>query len=118
VVSPALGFGRYIISATTPFLPEDAAELRRDAPAVVRRRAPGWEAVYARRGWKMSPSLDRVYVNARARAELGWQPRHDFAAVVARASEGEIRSPLAQQIAMRGYHRDGSAAGMYPLLDA
>src|SRR5439155_12159136 len=45
--APALGFGRYIISATTPLHPGDAGELRRDAPSVVGRRAPGWEAVYA-----------------------------------------------------------------------
>ena len=102
----ALGFGRYIISATTPLRPEDTAELRRDAPAVVRRRVPGWEAVYARLGWRMAPSLDRVYDNARAREALGWRPRHDFATVVARAAEsgGEIRSPLAHEIGAKGYH--------------
>lgn len=110
--APALGFGRYIISATTPLRREDAAELRRDAPAVVSRRIPGWQAVYARLGWRMAPSLDRVYDNARARAELGWQPRHDFAAVVARAGEaGDIRSPLARAIGMKGYHGDAPAGG-------
>src|SRR3954470_18735822 len=31
--APALGFGRYIISATTPFGRADAADLRTDAPA-------------------------------------------------------------------------------------
>lgn len=67
---------------------------------------PGWEAVYAQRDWRMSPSIDRVYDNARARADLGWQPRHDFAAVVARVREtGDIRSPLAQAIGSKGYHR-------------
>ena len=110
--APALGFGRYIISATTPLRPEDAAELRRDAPAAVSRRVPGWQAVYARLGWRMAPSLDRVYDNARARAELGWQPRHDFAAVVARAGEtGDIRSPLARAIGVKGYHGDAPAGG-------
>jgi nucleoside-diphosphate-sugar epimerase len=106
--APSLGFGRYIISATTPLTRDDVAELRRDAPSVVRRRVPGWEAIYARLGWRMLPSLDRVYDNARARAELGWQPRHDFAAVLARAADtGDIRSPLARAIGAKGYHRDG-----------
>lgn len=101
----AIGFGRYIISATPPLRPEDAAELRRDAPAAVSRRVPGWEAVYARLGWRMMPSIDRVYDNARARAELGWRPRHDFSAVLARAAEtGDIRSPLARAIGAKGYH--------------
>lgn len=100
-----LGFGRYIVSATTPLAREDVEALRRDAPSVVRRRVPGWEAVYARLGWRMAPSIDRVYDNARARAELGWRPRHDFAAVLARAGDdGDIRSPLARVIGRKGYH--------------
>src|ERR1700749_3103522 len=41
--APATGFGKYIISATTPFLPGDCARLRTDAPAVVNLRAPGWD---------------------------------------------------------------------------
>jgi nucleoside-diphosphate-sugar epimerase len=108
--APALGFGRYIISATTPLLPEDAALLRTDAPAAVSRRIPGWREVYARLGWRMAPSIDRVYDNARARADLGWRPRHDFAAVLARAGEaGEIRSPLAHAIGTKGYHAEPPA---------
>jgi len=91
-------------SATTPLCRDDAAELRRDAPAAVRRGVPGWEPVYARLGWRMAAAIDRVYDNARARADLGWTPRHDFAAGVARAAEGEIRSPLARAIGAKGYH--------------
>jgi UDP-glucose 4-epimerase len=103
--APALGFGRYIISATTPLRPEDAALLRRDAPAAVSRRVPGWRAVYERLGWRMAPALDRVYDNARARADLGWRPRHDFAAVLARAAEGgDIQSPLARAVGAKSYH--------------
>ena len=60
-----------------------------DAPRVLRRRVPGCEDEYARRGWRMFPGIDRVYDNARARAELGWRPRHDFAAVIARLRAGE-----------------------------
>jgi UDP-glucose 4-epimerase len=105
--APALGFGRYILSATTPLVPGDAELVRRDAPAAVSRRVPGWEAIYARLGWRMAPSLDRVYDNARARADLGWRPRHDFAAVLARARDtGDLRSPLARAIGAKGYHRD------------
>jgi UDP-glucose 4-epimerase len=72
--APSLGFGRYIISATTPFSPDDLRDLRVNAPLVVRRRIPDYEAEYARRGWRMFPSIDRVYVNERARKELGWRP--------------------------------------------
>lgn len=114
--APAIGFGRYIVSATTPFRPEDLAELRRDAPAVVRRRVPGHEAEYARRGWRMLPSIDRVYVNDRARAELGWQPRHDFQAVIDRLQAGGgLWSPLARLVGSKGYHAERFAEGPYPV---
>src|SRR3954469_8917833 len=94
--APAIGFGRYIVSATTPFTREDLAELRAGAPAVVRRRVPEYEAIYERRGWTMFPSIERVYVNERARTELEWTPRYDFAVVLQRVAAGEDpRSPLA-----------------------
>ena len=103
--APALGFGRYIISATTPLVPNDAAELRRDAAAVVRRRVPEVTAEYARRGWKLFDSLDRVYDNRLAREELGWQPRWDFAEVIAQLrATGDFRSQLAKAVGRKGYH--------------
>ncbi|ULU25651.1 NAD-dependent epimerase/dehydratase family protein [Dyella terrae] len=114
--APMLGFRRYIISATTPFLPEDLAELRVHAPLVVRRRVPGYEAVYAQHGWKIAQGIDRVYVNQRARDELGWTPRHDFAALLARLQAGgDIRSPLAREIGSKGYHADAFSDGPYPV---
>ncbi|HZU88004.1 MAG TPA: NAD(P)-dependent oxidoreductase [Stellaceae bacterium] len=102
--APALGFRRYIVSATTPFLPADLPDLRRDAPLAVRRRVPDYEAEYARRGWTMVPYIDRVYVNARARNELGWQPRYDFQFLIDRLRAGEDpRSPLARLVGAKGY---------------
>jgi UDP-glucose 4-epimerase len=104
--APALGFARYIISATTPFGPDDLPALRSDAAAVLRRRFPGCEAEYARRGWSLPRSLDRVYVNEKARAELGWQPRHDFASALERLQRGlDHQSALSRQVGSKGYHR-------------
>ena len=112
----AIGFGKYIISATTPFTPEDMATLRIDAPAVVKRLFPGYEKEYTRRGWKMFPSIDRVYVNTLARTELGWQPRHDFGHLLAGlCSGGTIKSPLAQLIGAKGYHEEEFTEGPYPV---
>jgi UDP-glucose 4-epimerase len=103
--APAIGFGKYIISATTPFSPADLADLRADAPGVVRRLFPAYEAAYARRGWKMFPSIDRVYVNERARKALGWRPRYDFGHVLDRLRAGEDPiSPLARAVGSKGYH--------------
>jgi UDP-glucose 4-epimerase len=114
--APALGFGRYIVSATTPFAREDAAGLRRDAPAVLARRVPEYAAEYARRGWTMFPSIARVYDNALARAQLGWRPRHDFAALVARLRAGEdFRSELARTIGSKGYHDEVFEDGPFPV---
>jgi nucleoside-diphosphate-sugar epimerase len=114
--APAIGFGRYIISATTPFLPDDLPELRADAPTVVRRRAPDYEVEYTRRGWKMFPSIDRVYVNERARQDLGWQPRYDFGHVLDCLRAGaDPRSPLARAVGSKGYHAQPFAEGPYPV---
>jgi nucleoside-diphosphate-sugar epimerase len=112
----AVGFGKYVISATTPFRPEDCAGLRAAAPAVVSLRAPGWEGEYARRGWRMFPSIDRVYDNALAREDLGWRPKWDFAAIVERLREtGDIRGPLAKLIGAKGYHAEKFEGAPYPV---
>ncbi|HEX5401594.1 MAG TPA: NAD(P)-dependent oxidoreductase [Pseudonocardiaceae bacterium] len=103
--APTIGFGRYIISASTPFTPHDLAELAADAPAVVARHHPEQPAVYERLGWRMFPTVERVYVNTLARTELGWAPRHDFATVLDRVAAGDDpRSPLAVTIGAKGYH--------------
>ncbi len=114
--APAIGFRRYIISATTPFSPDDLPDLRTDAALAVRRRVPEYAAEYARRGWRMLPSIDRVYVNERARRELGWQPRYDFKFLVNRLrADEEIRSPLARLVGSKGYHAEKFAEGPYPV---
>ena len=102
--APTIGFGRYIISATTPFSLDDLPDLRCDAPLAARRRVPEYEAEYARRSWTMVPGIDRVYVNDRARRELGWQPRYNFPLLIDRLRAGEdVRSPLARMVGSKGY---------------
>lgn len=114
--APALGFRRYIISATTPFTPDDVRDLRTNAPLEARRRVPGYEEEYARRGWTMVPEIDRVYVNERARTELGWQPRYDFGFLIDRLSANDsVRSDMARQVGSKGYHAEMFADGPYPL---
>jgi nucleoside-diphosphate-sugar epimerase len=111
-----LGFRRYIISATSPLQPEDMAALRANAPVVVQRRMPAYAEVYARLGWKMAPGIDRVYVNARAREELGWQPRYDFGFLIGQLEAGEdVRSPMARLVGAKGYHAEVFAEGPYPV---
>ena len=113
--APAIGFGLYVVSATTPFRRDDVGRLRRDAASVARERTTGWQDEYARRGWRMSASIDRVYDNALARRELGWRPKWDFEAVVGRLQEtGDIRGPLAKAIGEKGYHAERFEGQPYP----
>ena len=112
----SIGFGRYIISATAPFTEADLADLRRDAAATVERLFPGMAALYAVRGWSMFQQFDRVYVNALARRELGWNPKYDFAHVLDCLRDGkEWRSPLALIVGSKGYHDQIFEDGPYPL---
>jgi len=114
-MAPMTGFGRYVISATTPFTRDDLDELRTDTPSVVRRHAPCYESEYRRRGWSMLPAIDRVYVNQLARAQLGWQPRYDFDLAIDRLrAGGEFRSPLARAVGSKGYHAGTFSEGPYP----
>jgi UDP-glucose 4-epimerase len=112
-----IGFGRYIISATSPFGRDELQALRDDLPAVVAHHVPQFEAEYQRRGWAMFPGIDRVYVNAKARDELGWRPHFDFATAIERLRSGtDHRSALAQQIGSKGYHAARfEADGPYPV---
>ena len=114
--APDIGFDRFVISATTPFHPEDAGELGRDAPAVLARRVPEYATEYKRRDWRMFPRIDRVYVNAHARERLGWQPRHGFRTVLNRLRADEhLGSDLAREIGSKGYHTETFAEGPYPV---
>jgi UDP-glucose 4-epimerase len=114
--APAIGFGRYVVSATTPFTRDDLLDLRANAPLVLKRRVPEYEAEYARRGWKMFPGIERIYVNERARTDLGWCPRYDFGDVLDRLKAGaDPRSPLARAVGSKGYHAHKFGDGPYPV---
>ena len=105
--APALGFGRYIVTATTPFTPAHLAELRSDAASVVRRLFPDAAEIYAGLGWRLPESVERVYVNANARRDLDWAPRYDFRFALHRLATGqEHRSSLALAVGAKGYHSE------------
>ncbi|ESY85185.1 NAD(P)-dependent oxidoreductase [Mesorhizobium australicum] len=81
--APELGFDIFIVCAPTPFQPEDCEALIRDAPSVVARYFPEFPALYARKGWTMFSSIDRIYDASRARDRLGFACRTRFADVLA-----------------------------------
>jgi UDP-glucose 4-epimerase len=112
----ALGFGRYIVSATSPFVPEDLPALNRDAPQVIYGLFPDCAKLYAARQWSLFPRIDRVYVNQRACTELGWAPKHDFAHVLECLRTGrDFRSALARAVGVKGYHDEVFDDGPYPV---
>ncbi len=112
-----IGFEKFIISATTPFAADDCQAVRDDTAGVAARLVPGYAAEYARRGWRIVPSIDRVYANAKAREVLGWQPQYDFARVVAQLAAGQVMgSELARQVGSKGYHAETFETGPYPVV--
>lgn len=112
----AIGFRRYIISATTPFSRNDLPALRRNAADVVARLFPDCKALFTSRKWVLFPHIDRVYVNHLATAELGWRPKYDFRHVLDCLRTGEdFRSPMAREVGSKGYHDAVFELGPYPV---
>lgn len=111
-----IGFGRFVISATTPFQPQDLAALNTDAPAVVARYFPNYQAIFAARGYEMFPRIGRVYDNSRARHALGWRPKYDFAHVLDQIKAATpIGSALARAVGSKGYHDQVFTDGPFPV---
>lgn len=111
-----IGFGNYVISATAPFEQADLTALRINAADVVGQRVPEFHRIYEARGYSMFPSIDRVYVNSKARRELQWTPRIDFKYVLAQIANGDpIGSKLARQVGIKGYHKEVFEEGPYPV---
>jgi nucleoside-diphosphate-sugar epimerase len=80
--APEICFGTFILSAPPPFAPAEAEELMDDAPAVIARHFPDAAELYARAGWELPQSIDRVYDPSLAERRLGFRCRTDFATVL------------------------------------
>lgn len=116
--APQIRFGRYVVSADTPFTGQDMAHLRTDAAPVFARRAPLAAAVWQERGWRFPDRLDRVYVNARARHDLGWRPQFDLNAIAARVAKGQpVQTPLSQIVGAKEYPHSSYHVGVYQPAD-
>lgn len=82
-LSPSPGFRRYVVSGSTPFLPEDTDRLLKNASEVIEMRCPEMAAAFHRRSWKLPSSIDRVYSPDLASQELNWEPKYGFEEVLA-----------------------------------
>jgi len=74
--------GTFVVSAATPFRPEDREALLADAPAVLRLRAPEVAARFERLGWPLPREIGRVYDSAGAAAGLGFTARYGAVALL------------------------------------
>ena len=64
----------------------------------------------------MLAGINRVYVNNKARAELGWPARHDFRTLIGRLkADDDFRSPLARAIGRNRRHDRGCEDGPQPV---
>jgi UDP-glucose 4-epimerase len=80
--APEIGFGTFIIAAPTSFVPEEAEELIRDAPAVIARHFPDAADLYAQAGWTLPRHIERIYDPSHADRVLGFRCSTDFGAVL------------------------------------
>ena len=83
-----LGCEAFVLSAPPPFAREDAAELSRDARALIARRFADVQSLYAARGWALPERIDRVYDPSKAERMLGFRCKSDFASVMAALRDG------------------------------
>lgn len=73
-----VGFGLYLVAASTPFTRSDVKALKEDASAVIRDRYPKVDARFAARGWRLPASISRVYDGSRIQKELGFEYKTTF----------------------------------------
>ena len=111
-----LGFEKFVISATSPFEKSDLARLHVNAEELVKEKFPDYEELYKSRYWKMFPKIGRVYVNKKARAMLGWNPKYDFSHILnSLKNNKDFRSELSLKIGAKGYHDTVFEDGPYPV---
>ena len=84
----AIGFGTFILSAPTPFVRADCAELKADAPAVIARYFPDAAELYARRGWQLPRGIGRIYDAGLAERVLGFRCETGFGDVLSALRDG------------------------------
>ena len=83
-----MGCRTMILSAPTPFARSDVRDLISDAPEVISRYFPTAIKLYANQGWELPRHIDRVYDSSRAKRELEFRPKVDFAAILEALASG------------------------------
>lgn len=116
VKAKSMEFAPYIISATSPFSIEDLNQLNQNADELIKKMYPGLAKKFTELQWQFFKQIDRVYVNDRARMDLGWEPKFDFCKVTSDIAGGRLHlSNLVSLIGSKGYHDKTFEDGPYPV---
>lgn len=83
-------FARFILSGATPLTRQDCEGLAKDAPAIIRQRAPKLAEAFAQRGWELPLTIDRVYDPGAAATQLDWQTRWGWEEVLAQTDRDDL----------------------------
>ncbi len=111
-----IGFGKYIISATTPFNTSQRHRLRTDLAGILKQIHPEYEDIYQNKGWKMLDGIGRVYDNHAARRDLDWNPKYSFSYILECLKQNRSwHSELAKVVGTKGYHPVEFNDGPYPV---
>jgi len=72
------GYEVFNISAFSPFSREETYNLLHNAPSVLLRHFPNIDKVFAKKGWKLPESIDRIYSIDKAKKILNYRPSFNF----------------------------------------
>jgi nucleoside-diphosphate-sugar epimerase len=72
------GHGVINISAESPFTEDESVDLLHKAGEVLLRHFPIIEEEFAKKGWKLPRSIDRVYSIEKAKRYLDYRPQYNF----------------------------------------
>ena len=83
-------FQRYIVSARTPFTPDDANALAANLLEVLNTKCPELVAQFRQRQWPLPKAIDRVYCPTLAQTGLGWSSTLGYTEVLRQVDERSL----------------------------